>query len=113
MTEQKPPEDRRESHRIPLDIDVRVGEEAWKTSRGNIAIGGLYFEKPLSLPIGAVVQLRFDLPGLDKRIETRAEVVEVTSAGKPNELGTRVKFIGLDLRTELLIARFLDRYTLS
>ncbi len=101
--------DRRESHRVAITVEVRVGNQDFEAHKGNIAIGGVYFEQPLDLPTGAVIQLRFDLPGLDKRVETKAEVVEITAVGRPSEVGTRVKFTDLDLRSELLIARYLDQ----
>lgn len=101
--------DRRESHRVDLPIEVKVGNDDYVTHGGNVAIGGVFFSRPLELPTGAVVQLRFDLPGLDKRVQTRAEVVEITAVGNPTDVGTRVRFMDLDLRSELLIARFLDR----
>lgn len=102
--------DRRDSHRVPLEIEVREGNKPFESHSGNLAIGGVFFEKPLSLPIGAVVQLRFGLPGLETPIETRGEVVEITSVGKPMEKGTRVRFTDLDLKSEMAIARFLDEH---
>lgn len=101
--------DRRESHRVAIEVEVRVGNQDYQSHQGNIAIGGVYFVQPLDLPTGAVIQLRFDLPGLDKRVETKAEVIEITAVGRPSEVGTRVKFTDLDLRSELLIARYLDQ----
>jgi hypothetical protein len=101
--------DRRDSHRVDLPIEVKAGNDDFVTHGGNVAIGGVYFSRPLELPIGAVVQLRFDLPSLDKQVQARAEVVEITAVGKPTDVGTRVRFFDLDLRSELLIARFLDR----
>jgi hypothetical protein len=101
--------DRRDSHRVDLPIEVKEGNDDYVTHGGNVAIGGVYFSRPLELPTGAVVQLRFDLPGLDKQVQARAEVVEITAVGKPTDVGTRVQFLDLDLRSELLIARFLDR----
>jgi len=101
--------DRRESHRVNIQVEVKVGNQDFQAHQGNIAIGGVYFVQPLDLPTGAVIQLRFDLPGLDKRVETKAEVVEITAVGRPTEVGTRVKFVDLDLRSELLIARYLDQ----
>lgn len=101
--------DRRESHRVPIRVEVKEENKHWVNHEGNVAIGGMYFSKPLDLPTGAVVKLRFDLPGMEKRIEVKAEVVEITAVGKPSEVGTRVRFTDLDLRSELLIARFLDQ----
>jgi hypothetical protein len=102
--------DRRESHRVSIEVEVRVGNDEFTGHQGNVGIGGVYFDRPLDLPTGAVVQLRFDLPGIDKRVECRAEVVEITAVGNPSEVGTRVRFVDLDLRSELLIARFLDQH---
>lgn len=101
--------DRRESHRVAIEVEVRVGNQDYQSHQGNIAIGGVYFVQPLDLPTGAIIQLRFDLPGLDKRVETKAEVIEITAVGRPSEVGTRVRFTDLDLRSELLIARYLDQ----
>ena len=102
--------DRRESHRVPIEVQVKVGNEEWKSHQGNVGIGGVYFRQPLDLPTGAVVGLRIDLPGLDKRVEAKAEVVEITAVGKPTAIGTRVKFTELNLRSELLLARYLDQH---
>jgi len=100
--------DRRDSHRVPLDIEVREGNGPFEKHAGNLSIGGVFFEKPLSLPIGAIVQLRFTLPESDNEIQTKGELVEITSVGKPAEKGTRVRFIDLDLKSELSIAKYLD-----
>jgi hypothetical protein len=102
--------DRRDSHRVPIQIQVKVGNQDYEVHSGNVAIGGVYFKQPLDLPTGAVVGLRFELPGLDKWVDARAEVVEITAVGKPTAVGTRVKFVELDLRSELLLARFLDMH---
>jgi hypothetical protein len=101
--------DRRESHRVSIEVEVKVGNGPFERHTGNVGIGGMYFVKPLDLPTGALLQLRFVLPGMDKQIEARAEVVEITAVGQPSAVGTRVKFIDLDLRSELLVARFLDQ----
>jgi len=101
--------DRRESHRVDIKVEVRVGNQDYETQQGNIAIGGVYFAQPLDLPTGAIIQVRFDLPGLDKHVEAKAEVVEITAVGRPSDVGTRVRFVDLDLRSELLIARYLDQ----
>ncbi|HOX42691.1 MAG TPA: PilZ domain-containing protein [Myxococcota bacterium] len=102
--------DRRESHRVAISVEVRVGNGPYESHMGNVGIGGMYFEKPLDLPTGAMVQLRFTLPEMDKAVEAKAEVVEITAVGKPSAVGTRVRFVDLDLRNELLIARFLDQH---
>jgi len=103
--------DRRDSHRIPMDVEVREGNGPFEMHKGNIAIGGMFFAQPLSLPTGSVVQLRFTLPGTEQELLVKGEVVEITSVGKPEDKGTRVRFTDLDLKTELHIAKFLDEHT--
>jgi uncharacterized protein (TIGR02266 family) len=92
---------------------VAEGNGPFERHRGDISIGGVFFEKPLSLPAGAVVQLRFTLPTLDRELEVKAEVVEITAVGPVRKAGTRVRFVDLDTRSELLIARYLDQHPLS
>jgi len=96
---------------VAIEIEVKVGNGPYDRHLGNIGIGGVFFAKPLDLPTGAMVQLRFTLPEMDKAVEAKAEVVEITAVGKPATVGTRVRFVDLDLRSELLIARFLDQHT--
>lgn len=102
--------DRRDSHRIAVDVEVREGNGPFELRKGNIAIGGVFFDQPLSLPTGSVVQLRFTLPGTEQELLVKAEVVEITSVGAPEDKGTRVRFTDLDLKTELHIAKFLDEH---
>lgn len=104
--------DRRESHRLPIEVEVKQGNSPFSSHQGNIGIGGVFFKVPLELPTGALVQLRFTLPG-DQAISVKAEVVEITAVGRPEEHGTRVRFINLDIKDELAIARFLDEHDTS
>lgn len=102
--------DRRDSHRLPIDVEIKIGNEDYSKHQGNVGIGGVFFVKPLDLPTGAIVQLRFVLPEMEKQIEAKAEVVEITSVGLPSAVGTRVRFSDLDIRSELLLARYLDSH---
>ncbi len=102
--------DRRDSHRLPIDDENKIGNEDYSKHQGNVGIGGVFFVKPLDLPTGAIVQLRFVLPEMEKQIEAKAEVVEITSVGLPSAVGTRVRFSDLDIRSELLLARYLDSH---
>ncbi len=100
--------DRRESHRVPVQVEIRQGNGPFEPHPGNIGIGGVFFTKPLELPTGAVVQLRFRLPGVERTLQLKGEVVEVSLVSRPEERGTRVRFLEPDIQTELSIARFLD-----
>ncbi|RLB59021.1 MAG: PilZ domain-containing protein [Deltaproteobacteria bacterium] len=105
--------DRRESHRLPIDVEVRQGNAPFSSHQGNIGIGGVFFKTPLDLPTGALVQLRFTLPDNSEAIQAKGEVVEITAVGRPEDRGTRVRFIDLDIKNELAIARFLDDHAAS
>ena len=102
--------DRRDSHRVPIAVEVSEGNKPFEQHEGNISIGGIFFRKPLTLPTGAVVQLRFTLPSSEKELLLKGEVVEITAVGTPDEKGTRVRFVGLDLKSEMTIARYLDEH---
>jgi uncharacterized protein (TIGR02266 family) len=102
--------DRRDSHRVPIAVEVSEGTKPFEEHNGNISIGGIFFQKPLTLPTGAVVQLRFKLPGVEKELLLKGEVVEITAVGTPQEKGTRVRFVALDLKSEMTIARYLDEH---
>jgi PilZ domain. len=100
--------ERRDSLRLPLQVAVKVGERAFEDYPGDISIGGVFFERALPVSPGDVVLLRFNLPQFDKQIEVAGEVMAIAHAGCAVPSGTRVKFVELDLRNELLIARYLD-----
>lgn len=100
--------DRRDSHRLPIAVAVRQGNGPFEMHQGDLGIGGMFFEKALQVLLGTVVQLRFTLPGLEKAVEAMGEVVEISGVGPVKPAGTRVRFLDLDTRSELLIAKFLD-----
>jgi hypothetical protein len=100
--------ERRDSLRLPLQVSVKIGERAFEDYAGDISIGGVFFEKQLPVSPGEGVLLRFSLPLFDKILEVKGEVMEVAQDDGAIPSGTRVKFVELDLRTELLIARYLD-----
>ena len=87
---------------------MREGNAPFESNQGNIGIGGMFFKRALSMPTGAVVQLRFGLPGLEQLLLVKGEVVEITAVGKIEDRGTRVRFIDMNIKTELLIAKYLD-----
>jgi len=93
---------------VPIQVEIRQGNNPFESYPGNIGIGGVFFEKALDLPIGALVQMRFRLPGVERTLLVKGEVVEVSLVSRPQERGTRVRFVDLDVKSELSIARFLD-----
>jgi hypothetical protein len=99
--------DRRESPRIPVTLLVRYDElgGSFEERQGDIAIGGVYFLERFAPP-GRGVQLRFHFPGREGDVRVQGEIVRVSEHG--NDFGVHIRFLDLDTRTELAIARFID-----
>lgn len=100
--------DRRDSARIPLPLFVRDESlgGSFEDRRGNLALGGAFFEA-LHPPAGDRFEVRFLIPGGREEILAHAEVLRVTREGE--RFGTHLRFLDLPLDTELAIARFLQR----
>ncbi len=100
--------DRRDSHRVPLEILVRdLGTGgSYERREGNLALGGVYFEA-LHPPVGGRVELRFLLPGATTEVHAVGEVLRVSREGA--RFGAHVKFSEIPIDDELAIARYLQR----
>lgn len=102
--------DRRGSPRVPCALEVRypgLGDR-FEVTEGSISLGGVDFIASRSAPESSlVVEVR--LPVGASSIHTTA----VPLSERPEEEGRRISasFIGLDIRTELALARWLDEQT--
>jgi|SRR5579863_8032551 hypothetical protein len=100
--------DRRDSPRLPVKLWVRDPEVggSFEERQGDVGTGGLYFvgDHP---PLGSVVEARFTVPGRNGDIRVKGEVirVEATDRGRYN---AHLKFVSLDVETELAIAKYVD-----
>jgi hypothetical protein len=99
--------DRRESPRVPMRFLVRDVDEggSFADAEGDLAVGGIHWRGRYP-PVGKKFEVRFRLPGVDKEIRTKAEVIRARDEGKELHL----KFSQLDFHSELAIAKFLDDY---
>lgn len=101
-------DDRRDSQRVPIELLVRDAAlgGSFEPYRGNIGIGGVYFDA-LHPPAGSKVELRFMVPGARVEVQAVGEVLRVSREGV--RFGAHVKFLEIPLDAELAIARFLQQ----
>ena len=98
-------DDRRDSQRVPFTFQVR--EKAlggsFEEREGNLSIGGVYFTGHHP-PTGAVVELRFLVPGHGHEVSAVGEVIRVSR--EDERFGAHIRFTEIPLDCELAIARF-------
>ena len=76
--------DKRNYLRVPLNVDITVGElgleqnRVWAARSINISIGGLLFESDVSIDVGKKVQIRIPLDE-DSPLLVIASVVRITA----------------------------------
>ena len=100
-------DDRRDSRRVPIELLVRDAAlgGSFENYRGNLALGGVYFDA-FPPPAGSRVELRFLVPGGRQEIRAVGEVLRVSRDG--SRFGAHVRFVEIGLDAELAIARFLQ-----
>ncbi len=100
-----PHDDRRDSQRVPFTFQVRERALGGSFSErdGNLSIGGVYFSSQHP-PTGAVVEVRFLIPGHGHEVAAVGEVIRVSREGE--EFGARIRFTEIPLDCELALARF-------
>jgi PilZ domain-containing protein len=100
-------EDRRDSRRVPIRLMVRDADlgGSFEERPGNLSLGGVYFTEGHP-PFGALVELRFIVPGARAEVRCEGEILRVTRAA--GGFGAHVRFQNLPLETELAIARYLE-----
>ncbi len=99
--------DRRDSPRVPMKFLVRDLAEggSFQELQGDLSVGGAAFHVRYP-PTGSQFEVRFHLPGLEKDVRCKAELLRVRdeAAGK----GVHLRFLELDVNLELAIARYID-----
>ena len=90
--------ERRKSPRVHVQIWVKEKSETGTTFHlvSNLSSGGLFIEKELPFPVGAVLQLELNLPHSRTPLSLKGKVVENYQDTDSDENGTGVKFIDID-----------------
>jgi uncharacterized protein (TIGR02266 family) len=77
---------------VALAVEVRDAHGFSLQSTRDVSTGGLYFDRAIPYAVGVEVELTFTLPGEDRTIRCRGEVVNVPDA---KSFGMGVRFLDL------------------
>jgi uncharacterized protein (TIGR02266 family) len=101
--------ERRHGARVPVQIWVeeKTDRELYFQRSANLSAGGIYLENTIPHPVGTRVNLRFSLPGDEKKIEVRAEVAAAIAGEE--EFGMGLKFVELDAGAQEQIQKYIAR----
>ncbi len=88
--------ERRAATRVPLELWMEEvsGDDVYFRRSGNVAEGGVYFDRAIPHALGTMVTLKFALPGDREMVVARGEVV--SGAGASGSLGMGVRFITVE-----------------
>jgi len=103
---------RRRSFRLPLRLwtEGRTGGALDFHNCSNLSEVGIFVEKPMPYPLQTLVQLEFNLPGIDDSIKVAARVVSMLdehSAGA-NIMGNGFVFEGIAPADQRLVKAFVS-----
>jgi uncharacterized protein (TIGR02266 family) len=86
--------ERRRERRVAVSLAVEVRDEHGFSlqSTRDVSTGGVFFDRAIPYAVGCEVQLSFALPGDDRTIRCRGEVVNVPDA---KSFGMGVRFLDL------------------
>jgi uncharacterized protein (TIGR02266 family) len=95
MTELGKTVERRSAIRVPVEIWVEQStvRELYFQRSANISQGGIFLQQTIPHARGAIVNLRFTLPGDDHAFQVSGEIVNVGETA--SELGMGIRFIDL------------------
>jgi hypothetical protein len=103
-------DERRDSPRVPMTFllrDVANPRGGWEERTGDLSIGGIAW-RGKTPPHGTTVDVRFRLLGVPREIQCKGEIIRVVDQGQTIEF--RVRFVELDVASELAVAKFLDEW---
>jgi len=114
----RPQEDRRVERRDT----PRFGVECWAEECcdagvyfhrvTNFSRGGFFVEKQLPFRVGQTIHVRFDLPGIDAKLEARSRVINNYRDTQNHLRGAGFQFMDLDARSRAVIEAFIQKSTL-
>ena len=105
---------RRRTYRLPLRLwtEGRTGGALDFHNCSNLSEVGMFVEKPTPYPLQTLVQLEFNLPGVEDSIKIAARVVSILdehSAGA-NIMGNGFVFEGIAPADQKLIKAFMESH---
>jgi hypothetical protein len=83
-----------------------AGEEnLWEERQGDLSTGGIFWQGETP-PRAQRVDIRYRLPGVPSELRAQGEIIRIRQEGKG--IGFHIRFVELDVLTELAIARYID-----
>lgn len=103
-------DERRDSPRVPMKFLLRDVTEggSYVEREGDLSLGGIYWKGKYP-PHGTDVEVRFRLAGVPKEVRAKGEIIRVMDRG--NNIDFHVRFVELEVSSELAIAKYLDEVT--
>ncbi len=98
--------------RLPLNVPFQLGSSAsgYSVSSFNFGEGGAFLETDSIHPPGTVLDLRFSLPGLERKFHLEGEVIYSSDSSPDAPQGMGVKFTGLDTGTQTLLSNYMEQH---
>ena len=89
---------------VVIPIEVRDAHGFSLHSCSDLSIGGVYFDRAIPHQVGSKVELRFNLPGDERKVTCAGEVVNVPDK---QDYGMGVRFVGLSAADEKMLIEFI------
>lgn len=80
-------------------------DNPWEERTGDLSVGGMRWSGKTP-PRGNLVEVRFQLPGYEREVVAKGEVIRVSETRTGVDF--HVRFADLDVQSELAVARYLD-----
>lgn len=89
---------------VVIPIEVRDAHGFSLHSCSDLSVGGVYFDRAIPHPVGSRVELSFNLPGDERAVRCRGEVVNVPDT---HQYGMGVRFVDLTAADEAMLMEFI------
>lgn len=103
----------RDHIRSPLNVPFQLGSPAsgYDVTSYNFGEGGAFLETDRVHPPGTILDLRFSLPGLERKFHIEGEVIYSSRDHSPDiPPGMGIKFTGIDTGTQTLLSNYMEQY---
>lgn len=107
---------RRANPRVPLHSEIKITypdrEKLLSGICGNVSMGGMFVESPITMDVGTVVRFELDLATLSTTVRGVGEVVwrRPGTAATGESSGFGIRFVEMDTWDQVVIYRIIDRF---
>ena len=94
--------------KLPSEVSKQDFEPEYFSMTKNLSAGGLVFVAKEQILIGAIVELKIQLPGIKERIECLARVVRIEEVEAEKAYDTAVCFLDLSGADRAKLIKFVE-----